>query len=110
MRIIKLIIGSIIFLLVIITIISLFIPSHIRISRAVQINSSKESVMDQVSDPVKWRNWYPGADTAQFFYENGIIKGLILNKTKRQYITITEKKEDEVMAVYTLPNRKLVTG
>jgi hypothetical protein len=110
MRIIKLIIGSIIFLLVIITIISLFIPSHIRISRAVQINSSKESVMDQVSEPVKWRNWYPGADTAQFFYENGIIKGLILNKTKRQYITITEKKENEVMAVYTLPNRKLVTG
>ena len=110
MRIIRLVIISIISLLVIITIISLFIPSHIRISRAVQINSSKESVMDQLGDPAKWRNWYPGADTSQFLYENDSIKGLILNKDKKHYIRLTEKKADEVTAVYTLPNRKLVTG
>ena len=36
--------------------------------------------------------------------------GLILNKSKQQYIKITEKKEDEITAVYTLPNKKIQTG
>jgi lipopolysaccharide export LptBFGC system permease protein LptF len=110
MRIIKLIIISIVCLLLIITIISLFIPSHIRISRAVQINASKEKVMEQLSDPVKWKNWYPNADSSEFFYENGQLKGLILNKSKRQNIIIIKKTENEVIAVYTFTNRKLVTG
>jgi hypothetical protein len=110
MRFLRLIIISIIFLLLIITIISLFIPSKVRISRAVQIHTSQQLVMEQINDPAKWKNWYPGADSARFFYENGIIKGLILNETKRQYIIITSRKESEVMAVYTLPDRKIGTG
>jgi len=110
MRIVRLIVISIVFLLLIVTIISLFIPSHIRISKAVQINSSRRLVSEQINDPVKWKNWYPGADSARFFYEAGIIKGLILNETKRQYIIITEKKDGEVIAAYTMPNRKIVTG
>jgi hypothetical protein len=110
MRIIKLIVISIVLLILIITIISLFIPSHVSISRAVQINSSKEKVMEQLSDPVHWKNWYPAADSSEFFYENGRLKGLILNKKKRQNIMIVKKTENEVAAVYTLSNRKLVTG
>ncbi len=110
MRIIRLVILSILFLLLIITIISLFIPSHIRISKAIQINTSKELVMDQISDPVNWKNWYPGIDSAKYFYEAGIIKGLVLNEARRQYIIISEKKDNEVVATYTLPRRKIVTG
>jgi len=110
MRIARLIITSVLVLFLIITIISLFIPSHVRLSKAVQINSSKESVMTQISDPEKWRNWYPGADSSKFFYEDDSIKGLILEPNKRRYIIITGKKDDEVTAVYLLPNKQIPTG
>ncbi|TMI89684.1 MAG: hypothetical protein E6H06_17930, partial [Bacteroidetes bacterium] len=85
MRFLKLVIISIIFFLLLVTIISLFIPSHVRISRAVQINTSQQSVMRQISDPVNWKNWYPSADSANFFYENGFVKGLILDQVRHQY-------------------------
>jgi hypothetical protein len=110
MKLLKLIIASIVLLFLVITIISLFIPSHIRISKAVQVNASKESVMQQISDPEKWRNWYPGADSSKFFYENDTIKGLILDETKKLSIILTSKKEDEVTAVYILPNKEIPTG
>ena len=110
MKLLKLIIASILLLSLIITIISLFIPSNVRISKAVQIYSSKESVMQQIRDPKNWKNWYPGAGSPDFFYENDTIKGLILSETKRQYIILTSIKEDEVTAVYILRNRKTPTG
>src|SRR6266496_1208419 len=110
MRIIRLIIISIIVLLIIVTIISLFIPSHVQVSKAILIHTPKNSVMAQIDDPTNWKNWYPGANSSNLFYENGIATGLILNKSKQQYIKITEKKEDEVMAVYILPNKKIRTG
>jgi len=110
MRILKLIIISIALLLLIITIISLFIPSHVTISRAVQINTSKEKVMEQLSDPVNWKSWYPGADSTEYFYDGGIIKGLILNKNKHHYIIISSKRKDEVIATYILPHKEIVTG
>lgn len=110
MRIARLIIISVLVLFLIITIISLFIPSHVRISKAVQINSSKESVMSQISDPEKWKNWYPGAESSNFFYENDSVKGLILDSNKRRFIVITGKKDDEVTAIYQLPNKQIPTG
>lgn len=100
MRIIKLAFISLIFFVVVITILSLFIPSHIRISRNVRIDNSKEIVMPLLNDPVKWRTWYPGAATDSFVYANDKIIGIILNETKKQYLTIKEIKEDQVETIY----------
>ncbi len=110
MRILRLIIISILVLFTIMTIISLFVPSRVSISRAVQINTSKEKLMDQLSNPANWKNWYPESDSTQLYYQDGIIKGLVLNKDKHHYLVITETKNDEVLATYILPNRKIVTG
>ena len=110
MRIIKLIIISILVLFIIITIISLFIPSHIRISKAIQINASKESVMNQISNPEKWKNWYPGIDSIKYFYKAGVIKGIMLNEEKQQYLILSNKKNNEVTAAFTFPNKKILTG
>jgi len=63
MRIIKLGIISLVFFSLLVTVISLFFPSHIRISKAVDINAPKDSVMSQVKDLSNWKKWYPGADT-----------------------------------------------
>jgi len=110
MRIFRLIILSVLSLSMIITIISLFIPSHIRMSKAIQIHTSKELAMEQIGIPGNWKNWYPEADSSNLFYENNIVKGLILNRAKQRYVIMTGKSEDEVMAVFTLPNKKIQTG
>lgn len=110
MRIFRFIIISVIVIFFITTIISLFIPSHVRISRVIQINSSMDSVMIQVGEVLNWKNWYPGAESSKFFYENNQLRGLILDEHKGQYLVIREKKSDEVSAEYLLPNKKIPTG
>src|SRR5437762_1300578 len=104
MRIFKLIIISFVILFAIITIISLFIPSNVRISKTVQINVPKDSVMAQLSDPVNWKNWYPVNDTFHFFYIDGKIRGIGLDSLTG--LMITAKKDSEVIAAYVGPGSK----
>ena len=81
MRVIKLAILSFIFLFLLVTTISLFIPSHIRISRATDINSTKQEVMGFISDPLKWKEWYPGADSLDIIYIEGKPMGILLDSS-----------------------------
>ena len=81
MRVIKLAILSFIFLFLLVTTISLFIPSHIRISRATDINSTKQEVMSLIADPLKWKEWYPGADSLAILYIKGKPKGILLDSS-----------------------------
>jgi polyketide cyclase/dehydrase/lipid transport protein len=66
--------------------------------------------MDELSDPARWKDWYPAAHSADLYYENGTIKGLVLDDIKKRYIVINDIKENEVVAAYILPNRKVKTG
>jgi competence protein ComGC len=68
MRILRFFLISLIVIFFITTIISLFIPSHVRITKAIQINASGEAVINQISDVANWKNWYPGADSSNFFF------------------------------------------
>ena len=81
MRVIKLAILSSIFLFLLVTTISLFIPSHIRISRATDINSTRLEVMSVISDPLEWKEWYPGADSLDILYIEGKPKGILLDSS-----------------------------
>ena len=63
MRIIKLALISFIFFAVMITMISLFFPSHVRISKAIDINAQKDAVLMEVKEVSNWKHWYPGADS-----------------------------------------------
>jgi len=110
MRIFRFIIVSFVVVFFITTIISLFIPSHVRIYKAIQVNSSRDLVMDQISNAANWKNWYPGADSSKLFIETDSIKGLILDEHKKEYIVITGRKEGEVTAEYILPNKRIATG
>ena len=114
MRHFKLLIISFVVLFLIVTIISLFIPSHIRISKAVNISASADSVMAQIKDPAKWKGWYPGIDTVQYLYKNGVVKGVILdNKDSLRpvFLEIIKVQTDEVTAQFVTPNmRPVVNG
>jgi hypothetical protein len=59
MRLIKLALISFIFLSGIITVISLFIPSHIKISRAVHIKAPKDSLAALIASQGGWSQWNP---------------------------------------------------
>jgi hypothetical protein len=103
MRIIKLAVISIIFLSLLITGISLLIPSHIRISKAINMKAEQDSVMHQISDPSRWKNWYPGLDTAKLLYVWGVVKGIVIDDkdpSHPAYIVMSSKKENEVTAQF----------
>lgn len=76
MRLLKLFLLSIVFFFLLITGISLFFPSHIRISKAVDINGSRDSVLQHISQPANWKYWYPGADTLPLYEADGVVKGI----------------------------------
>ena len=63
MKVIKLAVISFICLFLVVMTISSFIPSNIRISRAINIKASPDSVISEINDLNKWKKWYPGFDT-----------------------------------------------
>lgn len=76
MRLIKLAIISFVVFFLLITGISLFFPSHVRISRATDIVAPLDSVHTRISQPLHWKSWYPGADTLSLYESDGVIKGI----------------------------------
>jgi hypothetical protein len=95
MRFIKLGIISIVMIFFLFTGMSLFIPSHVRISRAINLSSTSKKIMTELNDTSQWRNWYPGFDEMQ---SAGTI------------ISITEKKENEISVEFNSPNKKTITS
>ena len=76
MRVIKLALLSFFFLFILITLISLFIPSTVRISRAVNVFADPSQVLVPVRNLQQWTQWYPGLKTLppgkiQFSNESG---------------------------------------
>ncbi|WP_165871557.1 SRPBCC family protein [Flaviaesturariibacter flavus] len=59
MRIVKLALLSAFFIFLLWTLISLLIPSRVRISRAANISAPKERVQALVNDSSQWRTWHP---------------------------------------------------
>ena len=60
MRIIKLGIISFVFLFVLVTAMSLFIPSRIRISRAINLGPNSGFILQKIADTSRWAEWHPG--------------------------------------------------
>lgn len=101
MRLIKLAIISFVFLFLLITAFSLFIPSRVRVFKMINIKADKDSVMAQINDASKWKNWYPGMDSTKLFYENGVVKGVVLSNkdsVHASFLHITSEKPDEIIA------------
>jgi Polyketide cyclase / dehydrase and lipid transport len=71
MRILRFALLSFVLLFLLITGISLFFPSHVRISRAVDIHAPASLIHAQLSQPDQWRNWFPGIDTLELVIDEG---------------------------------------
>ena len=112
MRFIKLAIISFILIFLLITTISLFIPSHIRISKATDINNTKDAVMSYISNPDKWKYWFPGADSLQLLFIEGKLKGIVLDSNSKEGLMITMVNDSSVTATNIGPavKRQLESG
>jgi hypothetical protein len=111
LRILKLALISFIILFLLITGISLFIPSHIRISKAINVKATKDAVIREISDAANWKNWYPGLDSTKPLYVNGKMRGVVFNKSDAKnlvYIKIYKESENEITAQYVNKNRRPV--
>jgi hypothetical protein len=108
MRFIKLGILSIVFLFIVVMLISLLIPSHIRISKAINVKADSAGIIKTIADPGSWVNWYPGLDSARPFYLNGSLKGMFTDEQRKAYLMITETKADEVKAEFNTPSLRPV--
>jgi hypothetical protein len=111
LRILKLALISFIILFLVITGISLFIPSHIRISKAINVKAEKDSVMIQIRNAANWKNWYPGLDSTKPLYINGVMKGVIFyerDSQNRVYIIIDKENKNEITVQYVNKKRRPV--
>src|SRR5258705_2323596 len=101
MKILRLIIISIISLFFVLTIISLFIPSDVRVAKIINIQTVADSVWPQLSDMRNWQHWYPGVKdtTGQDFFPldsaNGTVTKIRLNK---MVISLDKRQDDELTA------------
>lgn len=94
MRVIKLAILSFIFLFLLVTVISLFIPSHVRISKATNLPADDTTAAANINDLTKWRNWHPGLMNVPQNEISNIDNGI---KVKGNTIVITDRKQDELI-------------
>jgi hypothetical protein len=109
MRLIRFAIISVIVLFFIITGISLFIPSHVRISKAINIRVTTDSVWNRVDHLENWGQWNP-------FFTDIDLKHVVKldtagghwNAVKVENTTVRwiEKKRDEHIAELTNSTRR----
>jgi hypothetical protein len=109
MRVIKLAILSFIFLFLLVTIISLFIPGHITISKATNIIADDTVVYTYIKDLPKWRQWHPALKNIPE-NEFQILKDSSIS-IRGTTIRIAEIKKDELVTEMKTDNgRPILSG
>jgi len=99
MRFIKLPFLSFIVLFLLVTVISLFIPSNLRISKAVNVQANSDSIFTQVSILKNWQNWHPALkdmSSSEFiFSDDGSMK------IRDDKLKMLQVKKDEIVTELT---------
>ena len=109
MRIIKLGILSFVILFLLVTIISLFIPGKIRISKATNIAADDKIVYAYLEDLPKWKQWHPSLKNIPE-NEFHVLKdsGISIRGTT---ISIVERKNEELVTEMRTENgRPIISG
>ena len=95
MRVIKLALLSFIFLFAIVTLISLFIPGHIRISKAMNTAQTKEQVYKYINLPSAWKKWHPALKNLPAGEIIVLKDGNV--QVKGTTISVAGRKEEEML-------------
>lgn len=84
MHIVKLSLIVFVLFFVLFTAISLLIPSHIRISRAINLKADRDSLFRLIKNTNHWRYWHPG------FLQKDVKTELAANDLVVKPVTITD--------------------
>lgn len=97
MKYIRLLFFSFLFLFLLVTGISFFIPSRVRISKAINVKASTEAIWQQVGDMNKWKGWNPFFEKvpAEKMANIDTVHGVTINGTTIQW---RQKNRDEYIA------------
>ena len=109
MRVIKLAILSFIILFLLVTIISLFIPAKITISKATNIAADDKIVYTYIENILKWKQWHPALKNIPE-NEFHVLKdsGISIRGTT---ISIVERKNEELVTEMSTENgRPVISG
>lgn len=107
MRLIKLGLISFIVLFIIVFLISSLIPSHVRISRAVNISAEKNQVMDHLQDLSRWHEWNEPVKNAGALEYRAGEKKLAGEKLE---ISLVRTTSDSVFTVWRNHHGKEIAG
>jgi hypothetical protein len=107
----KLIIFSVLILFSIITLISLLVPSHIRISKAINIKAQSGTIFRYIGDLNNWRKWHPvfkNLPSNKIEIIDSINGRATKLKIDQTIITLLITKTDTVEAEILIPGKKPV--
>ena len=107
----RLIIFSIIILFSIITLISFIVPSHIRISKTINIKAESGNIFGYINDLNKWREWHPAfksLPSSKIRIIDSINGRSTKLKVDQTIITLLITKTDTVEAGILIPGKKPV--
>lgn len=107
MKALKLFLISAVVIFCILTAISMFLPSHVRVSRAINIDAAPQAVMPYVADLSKWRPWNKLLDDSTITLQSVEASGI---RTNRFDISLLIAENDSVSTSWKQPNGKVFTG
>lgn len=107
MRVIKFLILSVISISLVLLAISLLLPSHVRISRAINISAKPGEITPYLSDLQRWERW-------NVFISDSVVNKKVVSPTEistdRLQIEVRTSKADSVSTVWTQPGGKTFTA
>ena len=107
MRIIKLGLISAVFLFLVVTAISLLLPSTVNISRAIDVNAPFDTVYTNLNDLSNWKKWIAGYDSANTtISQPSTGKGAVINMN-RSKVTILASDTNKVETLWTTGSKSL---
>lgn len=80
MRYLKLLLLCIGALFIVMLGLSLLIPSHLKVSRAINLGSEQDSVLNKINDLSQWSNWYPGMGNVEL-NQKKMVNGKVIAAT-----------------------------
>lgn len=103
MKVIKLALISFLILFLLVTGITFFIPSKIRISRAVNIKAESGTIIAQLNDIRNWKNWYPGFDTLTLNKPLEDSGRVTFAEVKGSQIALIQDSVNQISATFNKP-------
>jgi hypothetical protein len=107
MKFVKLAFISLALLMLLIVIMAMLIPAHVRISRAIDVTAGRENIMKELGDLREWPSWNE-------FVVDSILKSPVYNENSIQSadltVTLQRATGDSVIAIWKNAHQQIVGG